>query len=105
MKRRLRILIPAVVLGVALSFYFVTRHGPRSLRLTGVVTTDAVIVSSEVQGRLEALLVNQGDHVDAGQLLGRIQPQEWKADMSFYTSTEQQSAAQVTQAEADLKYQ
>jgi len=74
------------------------------LPLTGVVTTDSVVVSSEVQGRLQDLLVNQGDVVQAGQLLARIQPQEWKADMSFYSNTEQQSAAQVTEAEADLKY-
>jgi HlyD family secretion protein len=75
------------------------------LRLTGVVTTDAVVVSSEIQGRLQQLAVNQGDVVQEGQLLGRIQPQEWKADMSFYANAEQQSAAQVIQAEADLRYQ
>jgi HlyD family secretion protein len=51
------------------------------------------------------LLANQGDAVQAGQLLARIQPQEWKADVSFYTNTEQQSTAQVEQARADLKYQ
>lgn len=49
--------------------------------------------------------VNQGDTVHAGQLLARIRLQEWKADMSFYLNTEQQSGAFVAQAQADLQYQ
>ena len=105
MKSRLRILIPIVAVAVAVIFYFVCRGHGTALRLTGVVTTDAVIVSSEIQGRLQDLLVNQGDAVQVSQLLGRIQPQEWKAEMSFYANAEQQSSAQVTQAAADLKYQ
>jgi HlyD family secretion protein len=105
MKRRLRIVIPVVALAIGLCVYLASRHRARSLRLTGVVTTDAVAVSSEIQGRLQKLLVNQGDQVKAGDLLGRIQPQEWKADLSFYANSEQQSAAQVEQAVAELKYQ
>ena len=77
----------------------------RAVILTGIVTTDEVIVSPEIQGRLEKLLVNQGDTVTNGQLLGLIQPQEWKADVAYYANSEQQSRQQVTQAEADLKYQ
>jgi HlyD family secretion protein len=105
MKRRLRIVIPVLVLAAVGIFYYASHGRPTVLRLTGVVTTDAVVVSSEIQGRLQTLLVNQGDLVQAGQLLGRIQPQEWKAEMSFYANAEQQSAAMVAQAEADLKYQ
>ncbi len=105
MKSRWRIVIPVLVLVAAAIVYSVSRGRATTLRLTGLVTTDAVVVSSEIQGRLQTLLANQGDVVQAGQLLGRIQPQEWKADMSFYANAEQQSAALVTQAEADLKYQ
>src|SRR5579859_5143578 len=105
MKRRLRIVLPMVVLGIAALIYWISQSGPKALSLTGVVTTDAVLVSSEIQGRLQELRVNQGDLVKAGDLLGRIQPQEWKADMSFYANAEQQSAALVTQAEADLRLQ
>lgn len=105
MKSRWRIVIPIVVIAMGVVVYCVTRVHAPTLRLTGVVTTDAVVVSSEIQGRLQTLVVNQGDAVQAGQLLGRIQPREWKADVSFYANTEQQWAAQVTQAEADLKYQ
>lgn len=105
MKRRLRVIVPALVVAAVAVIYLVSTSRPKVLRLTGVVTTDAVVVSSEIQGRLQDLKVSQGDQVKAGDLLGRIQPQEWKADMSFYANSEQQSAAQVVQAEADLQYQ
>jgi len=70
--------------------------------LTGIVTTDEVIVSPEIQGRLEQLLVSEGDAVTNGELLAVIQPQLQLADMAFYRSGEQQSAADLTQAQADL---
>jgi HlyD family secretion protein len=105
MKRRLRIVIPLIAIAAAAIIYYACRGRGTALCLTGIVTTDAVVVSSEIQGRLQNLMANQGDVVHAGQLLGRIQPKEWKADMSFYANAEQQSAAQVAQAEADLRYQ
>src|SRR6516165_9791982 len=104
MKRRLPILI-LVLAVLAAGIYFAATRSPRRLVLTGVVTTDEVIVSPEIQGRLEQLLVAQGDTVKSNQLIALIQPQEWKAEMSFYANSEEQSAAQVVQAEADLKFQ
>ncbi len=104
-KRRLLIVLVVLALGLAAGLYYAVRSGRQLLVLTGIVTTDEVTVSSEIQGRLQQLLVNQGDTVQRGQLLAHIQPQEWKAEASFYANSELQSAAQVTQAEADLKYQ
>src|SRR5205807_2456620 len=104
MRRGIPILI-LVLLVLATAAYFATRRGSGEIVLTGIVTTDEVIVSSELQGRLQELLVNQGDIVKSNQLLALIQPQEWKADVAFYSSSEQQSVAQVAQTEADLKYQ
>ncbi|HTL59243.1 MAG TPA: HlyD family efflux transporter periplasmic adaptor subunit [Candidatus Limnocylindrales bacterium] len=104
MKRRI-VFIVLLLLVAGAATYFLALRRPRQLVLTGIVTTDSVIVSAEIQGRLKQLLVAQGDWVTNGQLLARIQPQEWKADVSFYSNSEQQYAAQVTQAEADLRYQ
>jgi HlyD family secretion protein len=104
-KRWLPILLIVLAVGGAAGVYYAIRGGRHLLVLTGIVTTDEVTVSSEIQGRIQQLLVNQGDTVQRSQLLARIQPQEWKAEASFYANTELQSAAQVTQAEADLKYQ
>jgi len=104
MKRR----IPIVLLLVALAagvIYYQSIRPPREIVLSGVVTTDEVIVSPQILGRLEKLLVREGDHVTNGQLLAVIQAQEWKADMAFAADSELQSSAQVTQAEANLKFQ
>jgi HlyD family secretion protein len=104
MKRRLRWLIPIVVLAVV-AVYVVTAWRPRRLLLTGIVTTDEVIVSSEIQGRLQKLLVRQGDTVTPDQLLAVIRPEEWKAGAAFFENSARQSASQVTGAEADLRFE
>jgi HlyD family secretion protein len=94
------ILILAVVGG---GLYYAFTRPPREIILTGSVTTDEVIVSSEIQGRLQQLFVKEGDAVTNGELLGVIQPETQQADVAFYASSEQQAAAQVTQAKADLE--
>ena len=88
---------------VAGGLYYASIRQPGEIVLTGIVTTDEVIVSSEIQGRLQELLVQEGDVVTNGQLLARIQAEQWVADMSFYSSSEQQSTADLTQAQADAE--
>jgi HlyD family secretion protein len=94
------ILILAVVAGGI--YYAVTRR-PDKIVMTGVVTTDEVIVSSEIQGRLQRLWVKEGDTVTNGELLAEIQPGQWQADLAFYASSEQASTADLAQARADLE--
>ena len=67
MTRRLPLLIVAtLVLGAALYYALAGRQD--DIVLTGIVTTDDVIVSSEVQGRLQELLAREGDAVKQGQI-------------------------------------
>jgi HlyD family secretion protein len=105
MKRKIPLVVVLVVVMAAAVYYFATARRGREIVLTGMVTTDEVIVSSEIQGRLQELLVREGDTVTNGQLLALIQPAERKADLAFYTDSAEQSAAQVAQAGADLKFQ
>jgi RND family efflux transporter MFP subunit len=76
---------------------------PREIILTGIVTTDEVIVSPEIQGRLQHLYVREGDPVTNGELLAVIQPQEQQANVVYFASSEQQSTADLAQAQADLE--
>lgn len=99
--RSFAIFIVVVAIGVVL--YFVFNQPPHEIAITGVVTTDEVIVSPEIEGRLEKLLVNEGDTVTNGQLVARIQPELWNADAAFYASGEQQSTYDLAQAQADLE--
>jgi HlyD family secretion protein len=104
MKKRLPIIIIilAVIVGAV---YWNTFHHPKSIVLTGIVTTDEVQVSAEISGRLQQMLVREGDVVTNGQLLAEIRPAEWKADVAFNKGSTAQSAALVVEAEADLKFQ
>src|SRR5579864_5523392 len=99
--RRFAILIVIVAVGVVL--YFVFNRPPVEIDMTGVVTTDEVIVSPEIEGRLEKLFVAEGDTVTNGELIAQIQPELWNADASFYNSSEQQSSYNLIQAKADLE--
>jgi len=101
-KLKLSILI-LIILGVVGGIYYATTRKPARIILTGIVTTDEVIVSSEIQGRLQQLSVKEGDPVTNTELLGVIQPQEQLANTAFYTSSEQQSTADLAQAQADLE--
>ena len=102
--RRLRLFLAgALLLALAIAFFVFRRPVP--LVLTGIVTTDEVIESPQIQGRIQQLVVREGDVVKQGQLLAVIAPEEMKADFDYYASSAQQAAAVVTQATADLQYQ
>jgi HlyD family secretion protein len=105
MKRRIPLIVLTVALVGAVVYSLATYYRARRLVLTGIVTTDDVIVSAQIQGRIQQLRVKEGDPVKTGELLGTIQPQEWTADLAFYANSAAQSAAQVDQAGADLRFQ
>jgi HlyD family secretion protein len=103
---KLRPLISLVViLAAGGAVYYWTRRPPEPLMLTGIVTQDGVVVSSQVQGLLKQLSVKEGDRVQKGQLLAVIEPEEMKADEAYYQHSEEGMNAQVGEAEAALRYQ
>jgi HlyD family secretion protein len=97
------VLILFPVLGGA-AYYIVGAHaGP--LVLTGIVTTNDVTVSPQIDGRIASLLVNEGDTVKRNQTVAIIDPQELKAESAYYSSSEAGVNDQVREAEAALRYQ
>jgi HlyD family secretion protein len=97
--RKFAILILILVISTVL--YFIFTRPPHEVVLTGVVTTDEVIVSPEIEGRIEQLFVNQGDPVTNGQPIARIEPELQHADAEFYSSSQQASTFDLVQAQAD----
>ena len=79
--------------------------GGTTITLTGIVTTNDVLVSSQVAGQIDTLLVTEGDSVARGQLLAVVAPDELRAENEFYTHSALSSTAQVHQAEATLRWQ
>jgi HlyD family secretion protein len=105
MTRKVAVALLVVLLLAGGVVYLLTRNRGRAQILTGIVTTDDVIVSSQISGRIDQLLVKEGDVVKLNQLLAVIEPQELKADIDYYAHSEKGYRAQVQEAEAALKYQ
>jgi HlyD family secretion protein len=100
MKRALLtlVLLAAIAAGW---FYWTRTQRAEGIVLTGMVTTDEVLVSSRVQGQLIELKVKEGDHVTKNELLARIEPEQWEADLNYYKSAEDVAVSQLAQAKAD----
>jgi HlyD family secretion protein len=94
------ILLVLVAAGAA---YYVMHRGPAVLVLTGIVTTNDVIVGPQIAGQISKLLVKEGDTVAANQLLAVIAPEELRTDIQYYTHNTAGMSSQVQQAEAALR--
>ena len=94
-----------VVLLVAAVGAYVAHVRAAPLVLTGIVTTHDVVVSCQIAGQVERLLVDDGDAVAANQLVAVIVADELKADTSYYTHTVEGVEAQVGEASAAVRLQ
>jgi len=98
-------LVLLVVVAVGAGAYFYLHRAPAALVLTGIVTTDDVIVSPQIGGQIEQLLVKEGDAVKKGQLVAVIVPDELRADTAYYTHNVAGLSSQVQESEAALRFQ
>jgi HlyD family secretion protein len=104
MRRRLVILIVlAAVAGGGTYFYL--HRSPPALVLTGIVTTDDVVVSPQIAGQIAQLLVKEGESVKRDQLVAVINPEELQADTAYYSHNVAGLSSQVAESEAALRLQ
>jgi HlyD family secretion protein len=104
--RRTRLAVVAIlVLAAAGAVYAYVRQRPTVLVLTGIVTTDDVIVSPQVAGKIGQLLVKEGDSVKKDQIVAVIEPAELRADTAYYAENAQGLSSQVRESEAALRFQ
>jgi HlyD family secretion protein len=104
MTRKLLLPIVAVILVAGIVAYAKLSQ-PTALELTGIVTTNDVIVSPQISGQISQLLVNDGDPVKRDQLLAVITPDELRTDIDYYAHTAQGLTSQVKESEAALRFQ
>ena len=104
MKRVLRLTILLIIIAAAVRYYAM-RPGPSELVLTGIITTDDVIVSPQIAGRIQSLFVKEGESVAPRQLLAIIEPSELQADQAFYQHNVAGLSSQVQESEAALRFQ
>ena len=105
MKRLRPLLLILVLAGAGTGAYFYMYRQPTALVLTGIVTTNDVIVSPQIGGQLAQLLVNEGDAVKKDQLIAVIAPDELKADAAYFSQNVQGTSSQVRESEAALRFQ
>jgi HlyD family secretion protein len=105
MKTRRAVVLLLLLLAAGVGVYAYMRARPTALVLTGIVTTNDVIVSPQIAGQIGQLLVNEGDQVKQGQLLAVIVPDELKADTAYYAQNVEGLSSQVRESEAALRYQ
>ncbi len=105
---------------ISFAWYFFTVKRITDLQLIGTVDANEVIVSSQIPGRIQTLFVDEGQHVDAGQLVATIESQDLEAaskaaaataESSLYKmlgsrdtqrQTEGDTSGQITNAKAQL---
>ena len=101
-----KLILPLVLLLAAgAGWYAYARSRPTSLTLTGIVTTNDVIVSPQIAGQIGQLFVKEGDTVTKDQLIAVIRPDELQADTAYYQSNVAGLASQVRESEAALRFQ
>ena len=119
-RRRIFILF-GVLLLVCIGWYFYSVRLSGDLQLIGTVDANEVIVSSRIPGRIQTLAVEEGQHVEAGQLIATIQSQDLAAATAAAQATAEsakfklleshdtqrqaagQTSSQVLNAEAQLR--
>lgn len=80
MNARNRVFLILGILTLAsLIWYLITARPPSDLKLIGTVDANEVLVGTKIPGRIEALNVSEGQHVDAGQLVAVIESNDLQA--------------------------
>ena len=109
-----------VLFAISVVVYVTTTPKGSEIPLTGIVTGNDVIVSSQIAGRMIRLTVDEGSEVHKGDLIAEIDPAEWitardSAEANIHmlenkvisaagtrSWTDDQTSASVRQAEANL---
>ena len=74
-----------------------------TLRLTGVVDADDVIVAAQVTGRIRNLLVEEGSWIEAGDSICALAPEEIEAEIRSHRARIAQLTSRVAQSEEVLR--
>jgi len=85
-RNRFFILLGIIFVIAAIYYYFSVDHS-RDLVLIGTVDANQVIVSAQVEGRIQKLLVDEGTPVKAGDLIATLDPSELQTQEAAAVAT------------------
>lgn len=86
-----------IIFVIAAAYYLFSANHSQDLVLIGTVDANQVIVSAQVQGRLQKLLVDEGTAVKAGDLIAVLDPSELQAQAAAAAATIASLQNKVTQ--------
>jgi HlyD family secretion protein len=101
MKRRLIIL--TVLAAIAALIWWEERPRPQTLVLTGTVDGNEVVVGSKITGRIVTLAVDDGQRVQAGDLIAVLDQDELRADQGAASHAIAQARASAQQSAAQTE--
>jgi HlyD family secretion protein len=76
-----------IIFVIAASYYYFSADHSRDLVLIGTVDANQVIVSAQVEGRIQKLPVDEGTPVKAGDLIAVLDPSELQAQEAAAAAT------------------
>jgi HlyD family secretion protein len=76
-----------IIFVISATYYFFSADHSRDMVLIGTVDANQVIVSAQVGGRLQKLLVDEGTPVKAGDLIAVLDPSELQAQQAAANAT------------------
>ncbi|HUR33769.1 MAG TPA: efflux RND transporter periplasmic adaptor subunit [Vicinamibacterales bacterium] len=100
-----RILPLLVVLALGAGAYVYFNRPVTALVLTGLVTTNDIVVGPQIGGRIDDLRVQEGDTVKQGQVLAVISPDELRAESAYAVHNVEGIASQIEQSQSALRFE
>jgi HlyD family secretion protein len=76
-----------IIFVIAATYYFFSADHSRDMVLIGTVDANQVIVSAQVEGRIQKLMVDEGTPVKAGDLIAVLDPSELQAQAAAANAT------------------
>ncbi|HUC28015.1 MAG TPA: efflux RND transporter periplasmic adaptor subunit [Candidatus Acidoferrum sp.] len=76
-----------IIFVISAAYYFFSADHSRDLVLIGTVDSNQVIVSAQVEGRIQKLLVDEGTPVKSGDLIAVLDPSELQAQEAAAKAT------------------
>lgn len=91
----------AIIIVAAAGYFFYSTDRTRGAVLIGTVDANQVIVSPQIQGRIQRLLVDEGTVVKAGDLIAELDPSELEAQKRAAQATLASLQSQVVASRAN----
>ncbi|WP_279247040.1 HlyD family secretion protein [Candidatus Litorirhabdus singularis] len=101
-RRRRQLLLPLLVLALAAIGYWLWERSTHVYTDDARISTDLVVISSKVSGRVEALVVKEGSSLQKGDLVAQLDARETALKVEELKAQLQATEASIAQGNAEI---